>query len=89
MKAIWFESGPPGLADVLPIISRFGFRWWDDMPDRRQQAFVVEPVHPVQHGQFYLLAVAPRFAMDHLGLVQPANSLGQGVVVCVAHAAHR
>ena len=88
MEAVWFESGRLGLTGMLPIVSRFGFRW-RDMPDRPQQSLVVVPVHPVQRGQFYLLAAAPRLPMDHLGLVQPVDRLGQRAAIAIVHAARR
>src|SRR5438105_3086439 len=63
-------------------------RW--DVADRLEQAAVVEPIDPVQRGPLDVLARAPRRApVDHLGLVQPVDRLGQRVVVGVADAAYR
>ena len=52
---------------------------------RPHQAVMVESGHPFQSGQFHRLLGLPRPApMDHLGLVEPINRLGQGIVVAVA-----
>ena len=60
------------------------------MPEGSEQAPVVVPVHPLEGGELHRLAVTPRAAPgDEFGLVQPDDGLGQGVVVRVAHAAHR
>src|SRR5664279_2570409 len=51
---------------------------------------VVEPSHPFQRGKLdCLLGLPRRAAMNQLGLVEPIDGLGQGVVVAVALAAHR
>ena len=51
---------------------------------------MVEPVHPLQGGQFHGFPGLPGSpAVNQLGLVQPVDSLGQCVVVAVAPAAHR
>ena len=61
-----------------------------DVADRLQQPVVVEPRHPFQRGQFDSLARLPRPApVDDLGLVQPVDGLGQGVVVTVTGGADR
>ena len=60
------------------------------MVEGSEQAPVVVPVHPFEGGELDCLAGAPRAAPgDELGLVQPDDGFGQGVVVGVAHAAHR
>ncbi len=51
---------------------------------------MVEPVHPLQGGQFHGLPGFPkRPAVNQLGFVQPVDGLGQSVVVAVATAADR
>jgi hypothetical protein len=52
-----------------------------DVAQRLHQSVVVEPSYPFQRGQFDRLLGPPRPAsMDHLGLVEPVDGLGQGVV---------
>ncbi len=61
-----------------------------DIPDGFEESNVVEPVHPLQGGQFQGLPGFPRApAMDLLGFIQPLKGLGQGVVIAVYTAAHR
>ena len=48
---------------------------------------MVEPADPFEGGQFDGFAGWPAPAVDHLGLVQAVDRLGQGVVVAVALAA--
>lgn len=61
-----------------------------DIPDGLQQSMVVEPVYPVQRGQFDGFPGFPGAAsMNQLRFVQPVDSLGQGVVVAVATASNR
>lgn len=49
---------------------------------------VVEPVDPVERGRLDVFASLSGWrSMDHLGLVQAVDSLGQGVVVGVPNAA--
>jgi hypothetical protein len=63
-------------------------RW--DVADRFQEPAVVEPVDPLQGGVLDLLEALPgAAAADQLGLVQPNDRLGQGVVVAVAAGADR
>ena len=58
-------------------------RW--DVAQRLHQPVVVEPSDPFQRCQFHRLLGLPRPAsMDYLGLVEPVDRLGQGVVVAVA-----
>jgi hypothetical protein len=46
------------------------------------EAVVVEPVDPFGGGVLDLVHGAPRFAwFDQLGLIQPVDGLGQGVVI--------
>ena len=56
-----------------------------DIAQRRHQPMVVEPGHPLQRGQFHrLLGLPGATSVDHLGLVEPVDRLGQRVVVAVA-----
>jgi hypothetical protein len=49
---------------------------------------MIEPVHPVEGGEFHGLGVTPRSpAMDNLGLEQAVDGFGEGIVVAVADAA--
>lgn len=53
-----------------------------DVADRLEYAAVVEPVDPVQGGVFERFQRTPWASpMDDLGLVEPVDRLGQGVVV--------
>ena len=53
-----------------------------DIADRLEQAPVVEPVHPFESGELDRLKAAPRSTpMDHLGLEQPVDRLGESIVV--------
>ena len=70
------------------MVNGFCFGWWD-VADRPQQAFVVEPVDPIERGQFDRFQVPPRATVDHLRLVQSVDRLGQGVVVGITDAADR
>jgi len=63
-------------------------RW--DIADGLQEPAVVEPVDPLQGGVLDLVDALPGATpADQLGLVQPDDRLGQGVVVAVADRAHR
>jgi len=56
-----------------------------DMANGLQEPAVVEPVDPLQGGVLDLVNPLPGAALaDQLGLVQPDNGLGQGVVEAVA-----
>jgi hypothetical protein len=51
---------------------------------------VIEPVNPMERCEFDRLAGFPRrAAVNQLGLVQPVDRLGHGIVVTVAATAHR
>jgi hypothetical protein len=51
---------------------------------------MVEPVHPLKGSVLDCFEVAPRPApVDHLGLVEAVDRLGQSVVIAVADAADR
>jgi hypothetical protein len=56
-----------------------------DMPNGLQEPVMVEPVDPFQGGVLDLVDALPGAApADQLGLVQPDDRLGQGVVEAVA-----
>lgn len=58
--------------------------------DRFEKPAGVEPIDPFEGGELDRLEGPPRStAMDHLGLEQTVDRLGQGVVVRVADAADR
>jgi len=79
-----FESGRHGRPVQLAIIRLFLFRQWH-VADRLQQPAMVEPVDPFQRGILDGVDGAPRSApADDLGLEQPDDRLGQGIVVRVA-----
>ena len=78
---------PPWHAHRPGIITCFGF-CGRDISDWFEQALIVEPVDPFKRGEFHRLGTAPRAAaVDHLGLEQTVDSLGERVVVAVADAA--
>src|SRR5690606_16736754 len=56
------------LGELLPVVCLgFGRR---DIPDRSQEAVMVEPVHPLQRGQFHRLPGVPRSpTMNQFGFV--------------------
>jgi hypothetical protein len=59
-----------------------------NVSDRPEQAAVVEPVDPLECGEFHRVEAAPRPApMDHLGLEEAYHRLGERIVVAVADAA--
>src|SRR4028118_1817951 len=67
--------------------ARFGFcgRY---VPDRLEQATVVEPVDPFERGELDGFEGPPWAPpVDHLGLEQPVDGLREGVVIRVADAA--
>ena len=50
---------------------------------------MIEPVDPFESGELDGFDVSPRPApVDHLGLVETVDALGQGVVVTVPDTAH-
>src|SRR5690606_12883344 len=60
-----------------------------DVPDRPEQAAVVEPVDPFEGGMFDGFEIAPRSAtVDDLSLEEVVDRPRQGVVVAVVDAAH-
>lgn len=62
---------------------------WDH-PDGFEQAAVVEPVDPLEHGELDVVDVTPRtVSADDLGLEQSDDRLSKGVVVRVAHGPDR
>ena len=60
------------------------------VPDRLERLLTIEPADPLEDRELDLLEAAPRpVRVDHLGLIEPADRLRQGVVVRVSDAAHR
>ncbi|SIT45453.1 conserved hypothetical protein [Paraburkholderia ribeironis] len=78
------------LADLARcIISGFCLGGWN-VADGAEETTIVEPVHPFERRHFNGLQIAPwSEAMDHFCLVQAVDRFSQGVIVGVAHAAHR
>jgi hypothetical protein len=71
----------------LFIVSRFGFGR-RNVANGLEQTAMVEPVHPLEGGEFHGFSVAPGTApMDHLGFEQTDDGLGERIVVTVANAA--
>ena len=63
----------------------FGFGWRDPAGVVVVDASVVEPVDPFQGGELEVLEASPGAAVaDELGLVEPDDRLGQGVVVALS-----
>lgn len=61
-----------------------------DVTDGLEDASVVEPVDPFEGGVFHGIKRAPwTTPVDHLGLEQPIDRLGQGIVVTISDAAYR
>jgi len=87
LEAIWLASGRHGGRLGFPVEDRFGLGR-RDMPDRRQQSSMVEPVDPAEGGQFDCREVLPGLSVDHLDLVDAVDGLGQSIVVNVPDAAH-
>ena len=57
---------------------------------RLEEAMVIEPPDPFEGGEFDVFEVAPRTTWTNkLGLVEPNDRLGQGVVIRVPSAADR
>ena len=60
------------------------------MAMRLEEAMVIEPPDPFEGGEFDVFEVAPRTTCTNkLGLVEPNDRLGQGVVIRVPSAADR
>ena len=82
-----FESRHHSGLINLGIVVRFCFGGWN-VSDGFEQASVVEPVDPFEGGYLDRFEAAPRAAsMDHLGLVEAVDGLGQRVVVGITDAA--
>jgi len=70
---------------LVTVCFSFGWRY---IAERLEQSMVVEPGHPVQHGQFDgLTRFSGSAAMGQFSLVEPIDRLGQGLVVTVSFAA--
>jgi len=80
-------SGGQGRTGDLGIVARLGFGG-RDVADGLEEAPMVEPVHPFEGSELHRLSMAPGATpVDHLGLEQPDDRLGQGIVVAVADTA--
>lgn len=70
----------------LAIVRRFGLGR-RLVSDRLEDPAVVEPIDPLEGCELHRFEALPRAAgSNHLGLVQPDDGLGQGVVVRIANA---
>jgi hypothetical protein len=59
-----------------------------DISDRFEQATIVEPIDPFEAGEFDRFGTPPGTTpVDHLGLEQTVDRLGERVVVAVSDAA--
>jgi hypothetical protein len=86
-SAGWLESADAAWSLPSPVGGLELRRW--EVADWLQQPAMVEPVDPLQGGVLDLVEAPPRAASDQLGLVQPDDRLGQGVVERVPAGAHR
>lgn len=74
-----FESRRHGVLGSPCVVARLGLRR-RDISDRLEKPVVVEPVHPFERREFHRLDAAPRPSpVDHLGLEQAVDGLGQRV----------
>src|SRR3954452_22588445 len=88
-EAFWLGSRGSGRHLPLSVVARFGFGG-GHVADGLEQPAVVEPVHPLKRGELDRLKGPPRPAsVDHLGLVEAVDRLGECVVKTVADAADR
>src|SRR4029453_13296567 len=88
-ETVFVESGCGSRLLVLAIRQQFQLRR-RQVANRFQQPAVVEPIDPSEGCLLDLVKLAPRTtAVDHLGLVQPDDGLGECLVGGVADAAHR
>ena len=72
-------SGGQGLCLGLRVVAGFGFGRWN-VSDRSEQASVVILIHPLQGGELHGLEAPPwTTPVDHLGLEQAVDRLGQGI----------
>src|SRR3954453_10795661 len=61
-----------------------------DVPERLEEAAVVEPVDPFEGGKLDRFEAAPGAApMDQLGFVEAVDGFGEGVIVAITDAANR
>lgn len=68
------------LTGEMPVVVCLSLGW-RDISDGSEQPLVAEPGHPFEGCQLHRFARWPGSAMNHLGLVQPVDGLGQSVVV--------
>lgn len=79
------ESGDGALLIVARLV--LGRR---DVPNRFEQPSMIEPVHPRERRALDRVERAPRpFAANDLGLEEPDDGFGEGVVIGVPTAADR
>ena len=65
----------------MTVVEGFVFGWWQVVAVLVQAA-VVQPVNPLEGGDFDLVNGPPRtLRLDQFGLVEPVDRLGQRVVV--------
>ena len=70
---------------LLTVVEVFGFGWRDAVGVVVVEPAAVEPVDPFQGGELEVVESSPRAAVaDELGLVEPDDRLGQGVVVALS-----
>jgi len=59
------------------------------VPDRPEQASLIEPVDPAECRELHVLQALPATTIDQLGLVEPVDRFGERVVIRVADAPDR
>lgn len=85
-ETVSFESGrhPLGVLTVVECLLELG---WGNVPQMLEKALLVEPVYPVQRGQFDGFYAAPRALSPYqVRLVEADDGSGQCVVVAAADA---
>lgn len=88
-EAIWFELRGYELIVQHGVVACFGVGS-RDVADGLEQPLVVELVDPFEHSIFDGFEAAPwPVSVDHFGLVEAVDRLGQRVVVAVTDAAER
>ena len=86
-EAIPFKLCGHGRVVQHGVVALFCFGGWD-VADGLQQSPVVEPVDPFERGVLDRFKRSPRSAsVDHLGLVEPVDRLGERIVVGIADTA--
>lgn len=81
------ESDPGGRNILAFIVQLLELDWWN-VPDRVEEPAVVEPVDPLERRELDFFEAPPRAAaVGDLGLEQPDDRFGQGVVIGIPHTA--